>query len=31
MRFIYFIHAIATRDLMGKYPKKRVKIRIIYE
>jgi len=25
MRFIYFIYAIATRDLIRKYPKKRVK------
>jgi len=24
-RFIYFIYAIATRDLIGKLPKKRVK------
>ena len=31
MRFIYFIHANATRDLMGKYPKKRVKQVIFYE
>jgi hypothetical protein len=25
MRFIYFIYAIATRDLIGKCRKKRVK------
>ena len=30
-RFIYFIHAIATRDLIRKYEKKRVKHFIIYE
>jgi hypothetical protein len=26
MRFIYFIYANATRDLIGKYSKKRVKV-----
>jgi len=26
MRFIYFICVNATRDLMGKYTKKRVKL-----
>ena len=31
MRFIYFIYANATRDLIGKYPKKRVKHYKIYE
>ena len=31
MRFIYFIYANATRDLIGKYPKKRVKLYKIYE
>ncbi len=31
MRFIYFIYANATRDLMRKYQKKRVKIGKIYE
>jgi hypothetical protein len=31
MRFIYFIYAIATRDLLRKYPKKRVKLIKIYE
>jgi len=30
-RFIYFIYPNATRDLIGKYSKKRVKHRIIYE
>jgi len=30
-RFIYFIYAIATRDLIRKYYKKRVKHFIIYE
>ena len=28
MRFIYFIYANATRDLIGKYSKKRVKLMI---
>jgi len=31
MRFIYFIYANATRDLVGKCPKKRVKEGEIYE
>ncbi len=31
MRFIYFIYANATRDLISKYQKKRVKHLIIYE
>jgi len=31
MRFIYFICANATRDLIGKYSKKRVKLSKIYE
>ena len=31
MRFIYFIYPNATRDLIRKYSKKRVKHRIIYE
>ena len=31
MRFIYFICANATRDLIGKYSKKRVKLTKIYE
>jgi len=31
MRFIYFIYAIATRDLLRKYSKKRVKLIKIYE
>ena len=30
-RFIYFIYANATRDLIGKYSKKRVKVIKIYE
>ena len=30
-RFIYFIYANATRDLIGKYSKKRVKQRKFYE
>ena len=30
-RFIYFIYANATRDLISKYLKKRVKDLIIYE
>ena len=31
MRFIYFIYANATRDLIGKYIKNRIKQLIIYE
>jgi len=31
MRFIYFICANATRDLVGKSPKKRVNISKFYE
>jgi len=31
MRFIYFIYSNATRDLIDKYPKKRVKLIKIYE
>jgi len=31
MRFIYFIYANATRDLIGKYQKKRVKLCSFYE
>ena len=31
MRFIYFIYANATRDLIRKWSKKRVKELIIYE
>ena len=31
MRFIYFIYANATRDLIRKYQKNRVKHLIIYE
>jgi len=31
MRFIYFIYVNATRDLIGKYPKKRVKVGRFYE
>ena len=31
MRFIYFIYSNATRDLVGKYTKKRVKLIKIYE
>jgi hypothetical protein len=31
MRFIYFIYSIATRDLIRKYLKKRVKLRKFYE
>ena len=31
MRFIYFYHAIAICDLLGKYSKKRVKLAIFYE
>jgi hypothetical protein len=31
MRFIYFIYANATRDLIGKYSKKRVKLYENYE
>ena len=30
-RFIYFIYSNATRDLIRKYPKKRVKLIKIYE
>jgi len=30
-RFIYFIYANATRDLMGKCSKKRVKVGKFYE
>jgi len=30
-RFIYFIYANATRDLIGKYYKNRIKHLIIYE
>jgi len=30
-RFIYFIYPNATRDLIGKYEKKRVKYTIIYD
>jgi len=30
-RFIYFIYAIATRDLVIKYSKKRVKLCEFYE
>jgi len=31
MRFIYFYHAIAICDLLGKYSKKRVKLTKFYE
>jgi hypothetical protein len=31
MRFIYFIYANATRDLIRKYEKKRVKLYLFYE
>jgi hypothetical protein len=31
MRFIYFIYANATRDLIRKYSKKRVKLYRFYE
>jgi len=31
MRFIYFIYANATRDLIRKYSKKRVKVFKNYE
>jgi hypothetical protein len=31
MRFIYFIYSNATRDLIDKYAKKRVKVIKIYE
>jgi len=30
-RFIYFIYANATRDLIGKYQKNRIKQILIYE
>jgi len=31
MRFIYFIYSNATRDLIDKYSKKRVKLNKFYE